>query len=1122
MAANDTRRLRVVVTGDSGDAQQALEQVGNSADASENKLVTLTRTLAGFAAKGAVLLGAVGAAAVTMGVSTASQLEQVEVGFTTMLGSAEKARKFMKQLQDFAAATPFEFTELTGAAQQFLAMGFAAKDVIPMLTAVGDAVAAMGGSAENVDSVTRALGQMQAKGKVSGEELMQLTEQGIPALKILADSYGVSTTKMSDMITKGKVMSDKAIPLLIKGLSEGTKSVKGFGGMMDKQSETMKGKWSTFMDNLQMGLGNLAKGALPAAKVAIDILSKGVGDFFAGIQGKGKLEGFASDVNKVGLGFRAMVGAFKEGDITSKGIVGNFEFFAVTIRSLIFAFKNGEVVSGSWRGVLERMAAIIHELVSAIIWLTGVVKDMVGWFRQHETTTKSLLVTLGALVALTKIHATVMAVQAAGGALAMFKNLSLVTSVTKVVTAVQWAYNGAMAAASYLQIAGYLGLVAIQQKAVAAGTKIATAAQIAWNLAQSLSPTTWVIIGIVALVAAVVLLWKKSDTFRNWVLGTLWPSLKEAWTQLKDIFWVVVHSIVDAWNWLKNGIMAVWNAVIGFLTPIIQRVMAAVMPIISVVYKIQTTLWAFYTNVWKVVWILIQIAAKIFMAYFTGVILPGLKTAFNVIAGIVRFAYSVFKAQFDLIRIVIGKVVDWIMGSVVPRVKSAWTAINTASARLRQGVALVFNAIKDKVQAVFNAIAGPVMAILSRAINGIRTGLNNLKAFWNSLFDGLKNKSNATMDGVKKAFEKGKNGITAAWNQIKAATKAPINFVIQEVYNERIRTLWNKVAERFGIKTRLDTIPKLAKGGIVGSGYGTKDDQLALMMRGEGVLTTKEMKKLGGPAGFQEFRSSLAMYGKGGVVGQGDGPGSWFKSLASKGKDIIQGLAGPVVKPLVTALRSFMNNHLQGNGFPGLLRGGGNKMLDGLMSWISGKDKDIGAIGAGGGAIGYKAMEALIRQAFPKLHMISGYRKGARTLSGNLSYHGFGRAVDFPANRALALWIRSNFGSKTKELITPWNELNLHNGRPHRYSGAVWNQHNFAGGNAHDHWAMDTASTVQPGWFSGYNGTGKPETLVNSDLIGGFTINGGIHLHGVQDVKGLRDELIKLGRRNGGKSGLPN
>jgi hypothetical protein len=289
------------------------------------------------------------------------------------------------------------------------------------------------------------------------------------------------------------------------------------------------------------------------------------------------------------------------------------------------------------------------------------------------------------------------------------------------------------------------------------------------------------------------------------------------------------------------------------------------------------------------------------------------------------------------------------------------------------------------------------------------------------------------------------------------------------------------------------------------------------------------MKKLGGPAGFTEFRKSLAMYGKGGVVG-GDGLGSFIGKLASKGKDIFQGAAAGIVRPLVNEIRGFVNSHLPTDGFSGLMRGGANTILDKLMNWVSGKDKEIGNIGGAGGAIGWAMMKTLIGARFPGLQMISGFRPGARTLSGHPSYHSVGRAVDYPPVRALALWIRQTFGSKTKELISPWNDLNLHNGRPHHYTGDVFAQHAGTGrfkGNAHVHWAMDSASTVQPGWFTGYNGTGKPETLVNKDLLGPTLQidNVTIVIQGSPDprvtAKVVRDELIKLGKRNGGSIGLP-
>jgi hypothetical protein len=125
--------------------------------------------------------------------------------------------------------------------------------------------------------------------------------------------------------------------------------------------------------------------------------------------------------------------------------------------------------------------------------------------------------------------------------------------------------------------------------------------------------------------------------------------------------------------------------------------------------------------------------------------------------------------------------------------------------------------------------------------------------------------------------------------------------------------------------------------------------------------------------------------------------------------------------------------------------------------WVN---QGVGALGQATGSGGVAWMMSVLRRQFPGLPLISGYRPGSRTLSGNRSYHSLNRAVDLPPRRDVAAWIRANYGAKTKELITPFNDLNLHNGRPHRYTGAVWNQHNFAGGNAHDHWAYNKGGLV--------------------------------------------------------------
>lgn len=139
----------------------------------------------------------------------------------------------------------------------------------------------------------------------------------------------------------------------------------------------------------------------------------------------------------------------------------------------------------------------------------------------------------------------------------------------------------------------------------------------------------------------------------------------------------------------------------------------------------------------------------------------------------------------------------------------------------------------------------------------------------------------------------------------------------------------------------------------------------------------------------------------------------------------------------------------------------------GAMSKIPSREQVLSVVTPGiptGGATG-PAIVAAVKAAFPHLHAISTYRPGATTLSGNRSYHALNRAVDFPPSRDLAVWWNRHYMARTKELISPWNDLNIHNGRRHTYTGAVYRQHNFAGGNAHDHIAMDQGGVIgEPVW----------------------------------------------------------
>lgn len=234
-------------------------------------------SIAGVAAS----LGALGVKAV----QAAGNFQQVQAAMTNMLGSAERAKNLLGQLQDFAAKTPFEFNDVAAASQKFLAFGFTAEQIIPTLKAVGDAAAGVGLGKEGIDRITLALGQMAAKSKVQSDEMLQLTEAGIPAWQMLADKIGTSVPQAMDMVSKGAVDAQTGLQALVGGMEE------KFGGMMDQQAQTITGTWSNMMDGLSQSA--IAVGQQISDALNLPDLFSSLGD---------SLQQFASLVKNQGIG----------------------------------------------------------------------------------------------------------------------------------------------------------------------------------------------------------------------------------------------------------------------------------------------------------------------------------------------------------------------------------------------------------------------------------------------------------------------------------------------------------------------------------------------------------------------------------------------------------------------------------------------------------------------------------------------------------------------------------------------------------------------------------------------------------------------------------------------------
>jgi tape measure domain-containing protein len=246
-----------------------------------------------------MVMVAAGAAALKLGMD----MEQTRVAFTSLTGSAELANAHLEELRKFAASTPFQFTELTAASKKMMAFGFAAKDVIPMLTDIGDATSALGAGSAGIDSVVRALGQMTAKGKVSAQEMNQLTEVGINGWKYLAKGMNKTTAEVMALSEKGLIPAGKAVDHLLKGMRE------DFGGGMAAQSKTAAGQLSNLVDSLVEVGTTIGEIMLPALKAAITKLGEFANTLKEGVRTADLLINWQDKLTEAFIGTEAAIRA---------------------------------------------------------------------------------------------------------------------------------------------------------------------------------------------------------------------------------------------------------------------------------------------------------------------------------------------------------------------------------------------------------------------------------------------------------------------------------------------------------------------------------------------------------------------------------------------------------------------------------------------------------------------------------------------------------------------------------------------------------------------------------------------------------------------------------------------
>lgn len=302
-----------------------------------------------------------------------------------------------------------------------------------------------------------------------------------------------------------------------------------------------------------------------------------------------------------------------------------------------------------------------------------------------------------------------------------------------------------------------LGAIGVALKTWAMSTKLVTAAQWLLNAAMSANPISLVVIAIAALVAAFVVLWNKSEAFRNFWIN-LWDNVKAvastAWEAITGFF-------SAAWDTIK----AVWDVVLGYFQTLWNGIKAVFSVVKAVLLGFFKAAWTAIKAVWNAV-----------VAYYQG-IWDGIKAVFSVVSSVLT---EFFSAAWN-------------------GIKGIWDAVSG-----------YFSGIWESVKSVFSGVESWFQSIFSAAWTAVQGVFSNFGSFFQGLWDTIKstfsNLGSSLSDAIGGAVRNGLNGVLS---MIERTINNGISLI-----NGAIGLINALPGVNVGTIGEL-SLPRLAKGGIV-------------------------------------------------------------------------------------------------------------------------------------------------------------------------------------------------------------------------------------------------------------------------------------------------------------------
>ncbi|MGW4300432.1 phage tail tape measure protein [Streptomyces sp. NPDC004646] len=575
--------------------------------------------------------------------------------------------------------------------------------------------------------------------------------------------------------------------------------------------------------------------------------------------------------------------------------------------------------------------------------------------------------------------------------------------------------------AQQIAVAATTAVFSIYRGAILAWTLVqrgATIAQAAFNAVMEANPVILVITLIIALAAALVVAYQRSDTFRS-IVQAAWAGIQAgamyAWnTVLKPL----IGWLVAGWKAIAAGALWLWTTVLKpvfeFLSAAARIVAAIYVTVLLVAFK---AWWAGVKLYFSLVMLAVRAVASVFVWLWTNAISPvigwivagfqlwwsGVRLYFGLVMVGVRAVASVFAWLWAS---VLSPVIGWIVagfqlwwagvqvvfGLFMAGVRVAggwarwlWTAaispvvgwVVAGFQRMWAGVQLVFALFMAGVKVAGGWAKWLWLSAISPAIRGVSSVISSVYA------NGIKpifDRFMSVIHGLGRAFSDAVAAIKSGWSKLKSAARGPVQYVVDVVYNRGIVGTWNKVASAFGAP-KLSPYKFATGGPVFGAGTETSDSVPAWLSTNEHVWTAKEVRGAGGHGAVMSLRKWAAAGGNGQAPGFKDGGGlfGWIGKGASKVagwgsdawnsvksgakwlKDTVTGSAragiNAVVRPLLKSIPGL------GSGIGDMIAKIPAKMIDSLLGYSKEADKKGASDSFGGGKIPSGQHAAIIRRA---------------------------------------------------------------------------------------------------------------------------------------------------------------